>query len=233
MCRFYIYSGVPDVDLHKALRLAAERDPYAPGGFQHKDGWGYAVYLMNGSVAYYRSGTPVWEDPHVPPLGLAGLSHARAASPGEPVGPLYSHPFQTNTGDGRILYVAHNGSVDKEGMGRALGLNPARFSDSWVLAIFLASRWDDPRGALAAAERYVKTALNLAVLELPGPRLYAYSFYKLPGVDKERYEAYYRLYRIRGRGWEAVVSSTLVKYVEGQAEPLEPGRLYELPLHGL
>jgi len=94
MCRFYIYSGVPQEDLHRALRLAAERDPYAPGGFQHGDGWGYAVYTMDGSLAYYRSAKAVWRDPHVPPLGLAGLAHARAASKGEPLGLLYAHPFQ-------------------------------------------------------------------------------------------------------------------------------------------
>lgn len=232
MCRFYIYSGVPKADLYRALRLAAERDPYAPRGFRHGDGWGYAVYLMNGSVAYYRSGSAIWRDPHVPPLGVAGLSHARAASPGEPVGVLYSHPFQAYTLDGRILYVAHNGSVDKHKIGRLLGVDPSRFSDSWVLAMFLASRWDDPEGALAEAVQYVKTALNLAVMELPGPRLYAYNYFKLSEEMRGR-EEYYKLYRVAGEGWEAVVSSSLVRHLEGRVEPLEPGRLYALPAHGL
>lgn len=229
MCRFYIYSGVPDRDLHKALALSAERDPYAPGGFRHGDGWGYAVYLMNGSVAYYRSPLPIWEDPHLPPLGLAGLAHARAASPGEPRGLLYAHPFQVQTRDGRILYVVHNGSVDKTALARSLGVDPSGFSDSWLLALFLASRWDDPKAAVDEALQYVKTALNIAVLELPGPRAYAYSYYELPEGDSERYARYYALYRAVGDGWEAVMSSTLTRHVEARVEPLERGRLYELP----
>ncbi len=233
MCRFYIYSGVPKADLHRALKLAAERDPYAPGDLKHGDGWGYAVYLMNGSVAYYRSSSAIWKDPHIPPLGIAGLSHVRAASPGEPVGVIYSHPFQVHTEDGRILYVAHNGSVDKREMGRLLGLDPSRFSDSWILAAFLASSWDDPESALTEAEQFVKTALNLAIMELPGPRLYAYNYFKSPEEKREAYEAYYRLYRVAGEGWEAVTSSSLVRHLEGRAEPLEPEKLYILPLHGL
>ncbi|AEA12446.1 glutamine amidotransferase class-II [Thermoproteus uzoniensis 768-20] len=234
MCRFYIYSGVPQEDLHRALRLAAERDPYAPGGFQHGDGWGYAVYTMGGSLAYYRSARAIWKDPHVPPLGLAGLAHARAASKGEPLGLLYAHPFQAETPDGRVIYVAHNGSVDKTALAAALGLDPKLFSDSWLLALFLAARWADPEAALAEALKYVKTALNLAVLELPGPKAYAYSYYRLPeGPDRDVYERYYRLYRVRGNGWEAVVSSTLVRHIGGAPEPLELGRLYVLEPHGL
>ncbi len=229
MCRFYIYSGVPQEDLHRALRLAAERDPYAPGGFQHGDGWGYAVYTMDGSLAYYRSAKAVWRDPHVPPLGLAGLAHARAASKGEPLGLLYAHPFQAQTPDGRIIYVAHNGSVDKKALAEALGLDPKPLSDSWLLALFLAARWGDPEAAVAEAARYVKTALNLAVLEVPGPKAYAYSYYKLPeGPERDLHERYYRLYGVRGEGWSAAVSSSLARHIEAAKEPLEPGRLYVL-----
>ncbi|CCC81791.1 class II glutamine amidotransferase [Thermoproteus tenax] len=226
MCRFYIYTGAPEEDLHRALLFSAHRDPLAPGGIQHKDGWGYAVYAANGSVYYYRSPLPIWRDPHAPPIGAAALAHARAASPGEPLGALYAHPFLVHTADGRALFVAHNGSVNKGVLAKMFGVDPDRYSDSWLLALFLASRWDDPLEALKEAEALTRTALNVAVLELPGPRAYAYSYTAVDGGE------YYRLYLVRGDRWEAVVSSTLVRHLETPAVPLEQRKLYRLASYG-
>lgn len=225
MCRFYIYIGHPDEDLDRALRLAAQRDPLAPRApIQHGDGWGYAVYLLNGSTAYYRSALPIWEDPHIPPMGLAGVAHARKASNGEPLGVAYAHPFLAYTRDGRLLFVAHNGSVDKSRLAAELGKSPDKYSDSWLLALFLADRWDDPEVALREALKYRRTALNLAILEVgpEGPKAYAYSYFEEAGE-------YYKLYIVRGRRWTAVVSSTLARYIKAEREELELGRLYELP----
>ncbi|MFB6490115.1 MAG: class II glutamine amidotransferase [Thermoproteus sp. AZ2] len=228
MCRFYIYIGPPDEDLDRALKLSAQRDPLAPRAspdrpFQHKDGWGYAVYLLNGSIAYYRSGRPIWDDPHIPPIGLAGVVHARAASGGEPLGAAYAHPFLAYTRDGHLLFVAHNGSVDKQRLAAELGKDPNRYSDSWLLALFLADRWDNPDAALEEALKYRLTALNLGILEVgpEGPKAYAYSYFEGGGE-------YYKLYIVRGRGWAAAVSSTLARYIEAEREEVELGRLYRL-----
>lgn len=226
MCRFYIYRGTPDEDLHLALKKSAERDPYAPFMPQrHGDGWGYAAVLLNGSLAFYKTRLPIWEDAHIPPLGLAGLAHARAASRGEPKGVEYSHPFLAYTDDGRLLFVAHNGALDKGALARALGRDPNRYSDSWLLALFLAERWDNPEEALKAAEPYTRTALNVGILEAPGPRAYVYSYFKAEG---EKSELYYRIFMASGEGWTAAFSSTLARHVRTRAEPAEVGRLYGL-----
>lgn len=206
MCRFYISKG--PIDLSKALKLAAKYDPYKPpSGGQHGDGWGFVAASPHGYILY-KSGRPAWEDPTPVPMREAVLAHARAASPGEPTGPQHAHPYAVETQDGRVIFVAHNGSVDKAAMGHGLGLDPSAYTDSYVLAKFLAKRWHDPQRAFEEALPYVKTALNVAVLEFPTLDAYVYTYYR---GDRR----YYALYMVKTAGAAAVVSSTLTRYVPG------------------
>lgn len=215
MCRFYIAKGA--VDLSKALKLAARRDPYSERG-SHGDGWGFVAAFQYGYIAY-KSGKPAWEDPMEIPLGEAVLAHARSASPGEPLGAAHAHPYIVTTRNGRVLAIAHNGSVDKWRIPSSL--NPEHFTDSFILANYLAERWDDPRMAVESALPYVKTALNLAILEItPALKAYVYTYYR----DRREY---YALYLIRGGGYTAVVSSTLLRYLEVEATELENGTFLE------
>ena len=214
MCRLYISKG--PIDLSRALKLAARHDPYMPSEKkQHGDGWGFAAASRTGFV-YYKSGLPAWEDPTVIPLKETVLAHVRAASPGEPLGPAHAHPYMIYLPDGRVLFVAHNGSVDKKAMASDVGVDPSPYTDSYVLALFLARRWEAPQRAFEDALRYVKTALNVAVLELPGMTAHIYTHYKGPSE-------YYALYLIEEGDARAVVSSTLLRHLDMRGRELENG----------
>jgi predicted glutamine amidotransferase len=214
VCRLYISKG--PIDLSRALKLAARYDPYRPHEEKkHGDGWGF-VAASNTGFIYYKSGLPAWEDPTSVVMKDAVLAHARAASPGEPIGPAHAHPYMVYTSDGRILFVALNGYVDKGAMAAELGIDPSRYTDSYVLALFLARRWDAPQEAFKETLKYVKTALNVAVLELPDLTAHVYTYYKGP-------REYYALYLVETDDAKAVVSSTLLKYLDLRGRELENG----------
>jgi predicted glutamine amidotransferase len=214
VCRLYISKG--PIDLSRALKLAARYDPYRPHKEKkHGDGWGF-VAASKTDFIYYKSGLPAWEDPTSVVMKDVVLAHARAASPGEPIGPAHAHPYMVYTPDGRILFVAHNGYVDKGAMAAELGIDSTRYTDSYVLALFLARRWDAPQEAFKEALKYVKTALNVVVLELPDLTAHVYTYYKGP-------REYYALYLIETDDAKAVVSSTLLKYLDLRGRELENG----------
>jgi predicted glutamine amidotransferase len=214
VCRLYISKG--PIDLSHALKLAARHDPYMPSEKkQHGDGWGFAAASRAGFM-HYKSGIPAWEDPTAVPLREVVLAHARAASPGEPLGPAHAHPYMVYTPDGRILFVAHNGSVDKKAMAAEVGVDPSLYTDSYVLALFLARRWEAPQRAFEDSLRYVKTALNVAVLELPSLTAHVYTYYRGP-------REYYALYLIEEGEAKAVASSTLLRHLEARGRELENG----------
>jgi glutamine amidotransferase len=208
VCRLYASRG--PVDLCRALKLAARYDPYSPDPERrHGDGWGFAV-VQGPRVFYYRSSIPAWEDPTCIPAGDVVLAHARDASEGEPVGVLHAHPYMVHADDGRTLFVAHNGSVDKRALAPLAGVgSPELHTDSFVLALFLARRWHAPERAIEEALKYVKSALNLVVLELPGARVHVHAYYK----DSQN-RKYYALYLARGGGAVAVMSSTLLRHID-------------------
>ncbi|ACB39783.1 class II glutamine amidotransferase [Pyrobaculum neutrophilum] len=213
MCRFYISKG--PIDLSRALKLAAKHDPYKQGDRQHGDGWGF-VAASPTDFLLYKSAKPAWEDPTEVPLRDAVLAHARAASPNEPRGAAHAHPYLVYADGGEALFVAHNGSVDKWAMAGEVGVDPTRYTDSHILALFLAKRWSTPAKAFEEALRYVKTALNVAVLEFPSLRGHVYTYYRGP-------REYYALYLLEAGGARAVVSSTLMRHVDLPGRELENG----------
>ncbi|MEZ0319589.1 MAG: class II glutamine amidotransferase [Pyrobaculum sp.] len=195
--------------MSNALKQAAKYDPYKPAGDrQHGDGWGFVAASPHGYL-FYKSNRPAWEDPTPVPMREAALAHARAASPGEPKGPQHAHPYAVETPDGRVLFVAHNGSVDKAALSHDVGLDSSAYTDSYILAKFLAKRWHDPQKAFEKALPYVKTALNVAVLEFPMLDAYVYTYYR-------ENRQYYALYLVKSGSAVAVVSSTLTRYVHGE-----------------
>ncbi|ABL88169.1 conserved hypothetical protein [Pyrobaculum islandicum DSM 4184] len=214
MCRFFISKG--PLDLSAALKLAAKYDPYKQDEKkQHGDGWGFVAASATDFI-HYKSGRPAWEDPVVVPMKEAVLAHVRAASLGEPKGPAHAHPYLVYTPDGRILFVAHNGSVDKNAMAAEISVDPSLYTDSYILALFIARRWHLPQRAFEEALLYAKTALNVAVLEFPSLKAHVYTFYK---GSRE----YYALYLIETKDAKAVVSSTLMRHIDLPGRELENG----------
>lgn len=217
MCRLYLSKG--SVNLSKALKFAARYDPYAPSEKkQHGDGWGF-VAATRLSFMYYKSAAPAWDDPIPVPMWEAVLAHARAASIGEPLGAEHAHPYAVHLPNGGMIFVAHNGSVDKYSLAAEVGIDPNRHTDSYVLALYLARHWDDLEKALDnVANLYMKTALNVVILEYPSLRAFAYSRYK-------GNRNYYALYILNAKDYTAVVSSTLLRYLDVEGEELAQGEL--------
>ncbi|WP_054837434.1 class II glutamine amidotransferase [Metallosphaera hakonensis] len=90
------------------------------------------------------------------------IIHARKASDPSLVSPIYSHPF-LESNDRRILFLAHNGSVDLS-LSKEVGMKAEGVVDSELVAKFLS------RNELSRVQDlipYTRSALNLLVLEIP------------------------------------------------------------------
>lgn len=222
--------------LASCLARAAQRDVLRYDEV-HGDGWGMAVYSRDGLLVR-RSARPIFEDLKDPgslqlPSGeQVVVLHARAASDRSKVGIAYSHPYEALSVDGERLYLlAHNGSVDREGVGGALGLGglSSNYVDS-ELALMLIAREGLSEGTLELLRRYTETALDLLIVEVERrsgtARLYAYSYWRNP-EDGE----YYELRAVSTGSTTAVMSSTVAKYCEElglKHSGLSPGELVKV-----
>ncbi len=243
MIAFWSRGGSTDlVELIDSLIDASRIDPYLMelyGSPSHSDGWGYALYIHRdkGSLIHSKSLNPIYNTIEYTRLtGLArlikdadyavGFMHSRHASKNTPTGLLAVHPFHLVAADGSLVIVAHNGSVNTgkllEVLGRAPGY-PEMYPDSYLAALYIASKPDDIPGAFRELEDYAKTALNLAVLRLresgqnySEAELYVYTYLSPEYRDKNKYNAYYRMYLAMNRDVRAVVSSTVAERLEEQ-----------------
>lgn len=217
----FAYVGTSREDLERlvdGLRRAAERDTTAEKvpmkDNVHPDGWGFALYSSRG-LAYYRSNRPIFkEDVTLPPTDgkVYAIFHARKASKGSPVKTRFSHPFLGQT-ENSFVFLAHNGSLDKERLARTLG------STGDAVDSDLALKYALQKGLVAAAndlEDYTKmnSALNLLVLEIGkdgGAEVFVKQFYRKEDgkLDKTRY---YEVCHEDLPGGRAVFSSTLNDY---------------------
>ncbi|MEM3670614.1 MAG: class II glutamine amidotransferase [Thermoprotei archaeon] len=236
MCRMFGLRG--DIEFAKnitnALVKAAAHDSFSKGKVAHKDGWGAAVYADSREV-YMRSARPIFEDPEAQaiysdmPGGVVCISHARLAAPKEPVrGPIDSHPFRTSIA-GSIVYLSHNGWVDKHKLAPSLGLDADNMNDTEVLLYAIAAQSGSVRQKIEGAvnnvvrESAMLGALNLIVLELDhsGSRnVYFYCDY-----PKDRDPLYYDLYCYAGPKGRAVMSSTVAYeagLIDQSGQPLSP-----------
>lgn len=216
--------------LYSSLAEAARYDPHSARLFgeedaSHRDGWGMlsAEVGVGGVESYrvYRSLKPVFEDewPFAQVEGRGPsveILHARAASSGMPVNIFSVHPVEAQSPEGHRLFLAHNGSVDKWGLAKAVGAGEADlklYNDTYFLAKFLAARSGELVGGrpIFEASRYTETAMNIAFLLLSErwQLLGVGSYYR----HRERRD-YYRLYVGRGGGFTVYASSTIVDYYD-------------------
>ncbi|MEB2837158.1 MAG: hypothetical protein GSR80_001062 [Desulfurococcales archaeon] len=158
--------------------------------------------------------------------------HARLASPGEPRGTLNAHPFrvEAHTQAGPVeVYLAHNGSVEKEPLARLHGLDPRAYTDTHILAIHTAARLSEGRSipeAISEVEErgLVKTALDLAVaiLHPTGPPELYVNGYISPELreDPAKLE-YYKPILLEASQLRAYASTTIAQLATSQGLPLE------------
>ena len=120
-------------ELLNCLIEAARNDPL--NGFVHGDGWGLVAYTDNGLLLHYRSGKPIYDEGDVANKLVDMLSgrmwviiHARRATDPILINAIFSHPYLEST-PSELIYIAHNGSIDKERLGKELGSTPSAW---WI-----------------------------------------------------------------------------------------------------
>ena len=232
MCRMLAYKGEDKEELKgflECLVKAAEKDPIT--GDVHGDGWGIVAYTTSGTLIHYRSSLPIFKDKKVFDLisFLEGkmwvIVHARLASQKELVDARFSHPYLETTPN-ELIYIAHNGSVDKELLGKEMGLDPKLMVDSELIGKFIAR---EGISRLDRLKEYTKSALNLFILRIPRdksspPSLYYFNYYNEDYVKKKGIPSeYYKFYK-KGN---AVFSSSLA-YFCGKDSDVAYGVIGEL-----
>ncbi|MGC8992511.1 MAG: class II glutamine amidotransferase [Thermoplasmata archaeon] len=140
MCRMILFKGNDDfvLNLIEALKRASKSDIF--NNFKsHKDGWGIVFSYENYEI-FYKSKNPIYEEDFKNYLKNEysyGILHARLASPQEPkLTPLNSHPFLIH-GENEIIYMAHNGSIKKDFIGKKFNIDFENRTDSEVFSMML------------------------------------------------------------------------------------------------
>jgi len=251
MCRLLVMlGGVGEVRSYRGALLeslvrASEFDPY--GGFitgyrgiSHGDGWGSLRILITQrgveTLVFSRSLRPIYQDgaSRAPAVEIEAdggaaveMIHARAASSGMPINIFSTHPAQALTSEGYLVYVIHNGTVDKERILEVLGVEKGGryaelYNDTQFLAQLVASRVRGHIGeeVLREAIEYTRTALNIgiALVKDGEAEVVVGSFYRVPDRPIER-RNYYRIYRASlGGRFYAYMSSTPVDIYRPEAD---------------
>jgi predicted glutamine amidotransferase len=168
MCRMFAYTGESReelLSLVESLSNAAKNDTIrAKVGWKHvshPDGWGFVVCSDSGTT-YQRFAAPMFGDDAISKIPtttgrIFAIFHARKRTKG-PIGEAFSQPFAVETGTGST-YLAHNGSLDMDGLGMNLGLRAE--TDSQMAARYASSN-GIPR-AVSILKKFVdsNSALNL------------------------------------------------------------------------
>ncbi len=220
----------------------------SPGG--HSDGWGIAVHdTGSNNVLFYKSGEPFYTNTLfyeniVRNLRCTckGIIHIRRASPGEPLGLVYAHPFIAEAKG--LLALAHNGGVDKRILAEILGLNTDavdEFSDTY-LYFQLLLRELSHRNVLDAITstirellelNAVKTSINSVILHVDSEgkgRVYVIEdWMHFNGRRRE----YYKIgYAARNEGIVAASSTVYYKLLDLGFRDYRPKPIHELEIRG-
>ncbi|AKA74628.2 class II glutamine amidotransferase [Saccharolobus solfataricus] len=212
--------------LANCLVRASQKDPLSDD--IHGDGWGVAALTTN-KLVYYRSHLPIFEDKDNLESIIDSLDgevkviiHARQASDKNLVSVYYSHPYLESNHE-RLLFLAHNGSVDKYKLGEMIGIDPTLMVDSELVAKYLSIYGIKEVDKLRDV---TQSALNLLLLEINrkdrSSHLFYYNYYRKDKIRRK--EDYYKLYLHNG----AVYSSSLAYTGCEKGEEVELGKLLVL-----
>ncbi len=219
MCRMFLCHGNFGEDagrLFLALSETAKNDPLLVKAgstwTSHSDGWGMAM-LTGGSISLEKHREPIYEN-SVPEIISSGtiLAHARKASPGEPLGNAFSHPFYAE--DKRyIVLLAHNGSLDKH---RIANCDPKCYEHNTDSGLFLSYIMTFSGTMKERFERAVFESLkngvfgkltNILIVALDKLTMSEELFYFSHNASHSEYGD---LYLIEGKGWVGVFSSSIL-----------------------
>lgn len=219
MCRMFAYYGSSSRMLNElisCLKMSSEKDPL--NGRPHDSGWGYVI-IKRDSISYYRSGKPIFRE-SVPVFleddDMIAIFHARKATTGK-IGSQFSHPYMETNIEGTHFF-AHNGTVNKEELGKKMGLTQKEFSkyvDSELAFKYYLSTRD-----IETIKQATETALNIFYAKVDRDRQdveLKYLNYTTPDHDKP----YYHLYMDTSDGI-AIYSSSLAFICKGLSRQRVP-----------
>ncbi|ACP37544.1 class II glutamine amidotransferase [Saccharolobus islandicus] len=228
MCRMLAYHGDDKEYLKRltnCLAKASLNDPLT--NETHGDGWGIVAIASN-NLIHYRSHFPIFKDENLEKIlnlldgEMKVIIHARQASDKRLISPYYSHPYLESTPKS-ILFLAHNGSVDKYKLGNVLGIDPMLMVDSELVAKYVATYSIKEIDKL---QDVTQSALNLLIMEINridrSSTIYFYNYYIKDKIKRK--EEYYKLYFNKG----AIYSSSLAYTGCEKGEEVKFGNLGEL-----
>ncbi|MEM0154183.1 MAG: hypothetical protein QXJ56_08010 [Ignisphaera sp.] len=231
------------IPLIRSLIKSSRYDPHSIALFgssdaSHSDGWGIVRIILTPSgverVVIERSSKPIYEDAWAEYLeekrfpeevGVVEMIHARAASSGI-VDIRNTHPIETSTRMGYRLFLVHNGSVDKLGLLKRLGIDGESsyakiYSDTYFLAQLMASliEYDISKGVVFDVARYTRTALNIGAILVKDREIQMLvgSYYKVFDKPIER-RNYYKMYRAYSDSLILYTSSTLIDFYKPEID---------------
>ncbi len=220
--------------IYKSLREVAERDPVLvrekSSWSSHSDGWGI-VSIGTSKIGHVRSSQPLFES-GIPELINSGimLMHARKASSGEPAGTLMSHPYVYSDND-YTVFLAHNGSLNKNVLAQKLGIdNVDHDTDSSVFLTYMMSNKGNVGERLQKAIKesrendVFKKLTNLFVISVSKDDFKTQCFYYSHNVTDREYG---KLYKVYGKGWTGIFSSSITEAKNFPAETEKNGVDYE------
>ncbi|MEM3851929.1 MAG: class II glutamine amidotransferase [Methanomassiliicoccales archaeon] len=183
--------------LGSALRRAAQHDVFSKGK-SHGDGWGYAA-VSDAHEICSRSIKPIYEDV-LPNFGselLGCLFHARLAAKGEPRRScLNSHPFTAHLPEG-VLYLTHNGQVDRQKVAAKFGVAQNGRTDSEIMTLALEKIEGTYEERFANVMEYCGREAKIgSVIVMALLHMYTGGFVLLLNVDPEADGSYHRIYEL-------------------------------------
>jgi predicted glutamine amidotransferase len=210
------------VRLHESLIRAARSDSFSNKRIAHDDGWG-GVWFSKDNQFLWRTTIPIFEDKMAMRFfpkttqTITGLSHARKAAPNEPVrGPFDSHPFFTRVGE-NMIYVTHNGHIDKSKLKTRLGLDTNDLNDTEAFTFLIEKTKGTVESRLQTCIDLVYEsgamlgALNLIVLSMN--RNGDHDLFYYSDFPEGKNDLYYSLYIDRNNRSNAVMSSTVAYHL--------------------
>ncbi|MGC8565728.1 MAG: GerAB/ArcD/ProY family transporter [Thermoplasmata archaeon] len=200
----------------------------------HKDGWG-AVFFSDNNEMYFRSTEPFYKSDlsFIPNFSyFYGIVHARFSAPNEPIiGSIHSHPFLSH-GENEILYIAHNGWIDKRAIGERFGIKYEIRNDTEVFSLLLEKEEGNIRDRIINTIEFTKNYAMLGALNLfciisrydNKKEICYYSKYKDENI-------YIKLFKYENRENFAVMSSSVgyeMGFIDGNGKITTP-QVEEVP----
>ena len=137
---------------------------------------------------------------------IYAIFHALNAHDKDLISPIFEHPFMVSNGN-QVMYMAHNGVVDKQLIMENLRINGI-YNDTEAALEYLNQ---NGLKSISDLENYTKSSLNVIILNLDkktrNGQIYFKNFYR----DKSKGD-YLDMYTAVLPHGKAVVSSTLTMY---------------------